>query len=176
MVLGLDVGVAAAGVGRGEGRRGGSEKLLEDGHDEEHGDEDGGGDEPKRHRINGVVEVGPVVVFLNVQRRTARRRRPAAPPVVLRAHKRLIKPAGIELRRQKAAEGERLRRFGKKGKAFSSRVSLAVRSCHQSIRFSLSLIHTRTHRLRRERVMKRWPEVESFGIWERRGRERGVSF
>lgn len=82
MALGLEVGVAAAGVGG----RGGSEELLEDGHDEEHGDEDGGGDEPKRHRIDGVVEVGPVIVFLDVEGGAAGGRRPAAPALFYHAH------------------------------------------------------------------------------------------
>lgn len=33
----------------------GAEKVLEDGHGEEHGDEDGGGHEPERHRAHAVV-------------------------------------------------------------------------------------------------------------------------
>jgi len=72
--LGLDVGGAAAaaggGGGGGEWLRGGAEEALEDGHDEEHGDENGGGDETEGDGVDGAVEVGPMLVSVDVQRRT----------------------------------------------------------------------------------------------------------
>lgn len=42
-ILGFNVGAAAAAPRRRELRRSGSEQFLEYGHDEEHGDENGGG-------------------------------------------------------------------------------------------------------------------------------------
>lgn len=49
----------------GWGGRGGAEELLEDGHDQEHGDEDGGGHQAKGHRVDGVVlELAPAAAAL----------------------------------------------------------------------------------------------------------------
>ena len=46
--------------GRRGGRVGrGPEEVLEDGHGEEHGDEDGGGHEPERHRAHAAVQLPP---------------------------------------------------------------------------------------------------------------------
>lgn len=59
--LGLDVAGAPASGGL-EGRRGGAEEAFENGHDEEHGDENGGGDEAEGDGVDGGVEVGPMVV------------------------------------------------------------------------------------------------------------------
>lgn len=43
VILGFNVGAAAAATRRRELRRSGSEQFLEYGHDEKHGDENGGG-------------------------------------------------------------------------------------------------------------------------------------
>ena len=70
--LGLDVGGAASagGGGGGEWRRGGAEVALKDGHDKEHGDENGGGDEAEGDGVDGAVKVGPMLVSVDVQRST----------------------------------------------------------------------------------------------------------
>jgi hypothetical protein len=67
--LGLKVPVVAA-TGRRERLRGGSEESLKDGHDQEHGDENGGGNEPERHSINRVVEVPQGLLSLHVVQRS----------------------------------------------------------------------------------------------------------
>lgn len=54
---------ASPATGRRQSRRGGSEESLKDGHDEEHGDENGGGDEAEGDGIDRVVEVPPVVLL-----------------------------------------------------------------------------------------------------------------
>lgn len=51
------------------------EEPLEDGHEEEHGDEDGRGHEPERHRVHRVVEVRPPAFPLGVRRLRRHRRR-----------------------------------------------------------------------------------------------------
>lgn len=61
---------AAAAAGRREVRRGGSEESLEDGHDQEHGDENGSSDEAERNSIDRVVEVPPVLLSLHVVQRS----------------------------------------------------------------------------------------------------------
>lgn len=121
VILGLHVGVAAAGSGRRERRRGGSENLLENSHDEKHGDKNGGCHKPKRHRVNRVVKVGPVIVSLNVEWSATRRRRPTAPSVFLDAHW-WFRGGWMWWRRQ-------LWQFGKTGKAFPG-FFLAALSCH----------------------------------------------
>lgn len=91
--LGLEIGGGGRGRGRGRGApppagptgmvgggRGewgsGSQESLEDGHDEEHGDENSGGDEAEGDGIDGVVEVPPrLLPSIHLQRR---HRRPSA--------------------------------------------------------------------------------------------------
>lgn len=61
--IGSNKMIGAAGGGRRELRRGGSEELFENGHEEKHGDENGGGHEAERDCIHGVVKVAPLLVF-----------------------------------------------------------------------------------------------------------------
>lgn len=81
---GLEVIPLAADVAVGGGGRvlggGGSrpEEALEDSHDKEHGDEDGGGDKPERHRIDGAVEAAPALLLVGVVGSSALRRVSAA--------------------------------------------------------------------------------------------------
>lgn len=64
--LGLDVAAVPARFRREWGRVG-AEEALEDGHEEEHGDENGGGDEAEGDSVDGTVEVCPMLVSVNVQ-------------------------------------------------------------------------------------------------------------
>lgn len=74
MMLNIEIGTAPSEppMRRVEQRGSWAEKALEDGHDEEHGDEDGGGHEAKRNSVDGAVEVAPSLPLrtpLDLQRR-----------------------------------------------------------------------------------------------------------
>lgn len=58
--LGLNIAAATCVITIGV--RGGSEKSLKNGHDQEHGDENSSSHETKRHRIDGAIEISPLLI------------------------------------------------------------------------------------------------------------------
>lgn len=61
--LGLKIAIVPPAGGR-RSRRVGSEKPLKNGHDKEHGDENGSGNKPKWNSIDWVIKVPPMIISL----------------------------------------------------------------------------------------------------------------